>query len=127
MTRAGHEVVVFEANKQAGGRLFTYDTGKTIIELGGMRLPLDIHTLADTYLRKRFNLPIEPFISSDPNTFVYINGFRYRAANTSFLPSEYNMQVAANEQNKVGSYEAIFIISYRKVLYNKMSFFLVTI
>ncbi|CAF2565440.1 unnamed protein product [Rotaria sp. Silwood2] len=93
LTRAGYEVIVFEANKQAGGRLFTFDTEKTIIELGGMRLPLDIHTLTDIYIRKRFNLPLEPFISSHPNTFVYINGIRYRSDNTSFLPNEYNLQV----------------------------------
>ena len=37
---AGHRVEIFEASERAGGRLFTYSTGKTIIELGGMRLPL---------------------------------------------------------------------------------------
>ncbi|CAM4795595.1 unnamed protein product [Rotaria magnacalcarata] len=100
LTRAGHKVIVFEADEKAGGRLLTYDTGKTIIELGGMRLPLDVHTLTDTYLRKRFNLPLEPFVTSNPNTFIYINGVRHRLNNTNFLAHEYNMQVPENEQNK---------------------------
>jgi hypothetical protein len=66
-----------------------------------MRLPLDIHTLTDTYVRKRFNLPIEPFVSYHPNTFVYINGIKHRSNNTNYLPHEYNLQTNLNEQNKV--------------------------
>jgi monoamine oxidase len=101
LTRAGHEVIVYEASERAGGRFFTYDTGKTIIELGGMRLPLDVHTLTDAYVRKRFYLPLEPFVSFHPNTFVYINGIKHRSDNTSYLPQEYNLPVYLNEQNKV--------------------------
>jgi monoamine oxidase len=111
LTLAGHEVIVYEASDRAGGRLFTYDTGNTIIELGGMRFPLDIHTLTDTYIKKRFHLPLEPFVSYNPNTFIYINGIKHRSDNTSFLPNEYNLQVDLDEQNKVCNfylYESYF-------------------
>jgi hypothetical protein len=66
-----------------------------------MRLPLDIHTLTDIYIRKRFNLPLESFISYNPNTFIYINGIKHRSDNTTFLPQEFNLPVNLNEQNKV--------------------------
>ena len=58
LTRAGHEVVVYEASDRAGGRLFTYDTGNTIIELGGMRLPLDVHTLTECLCQKEIAFTI---------------------------------------------------------------------
>lgn len=119
MTRAGHDVVVFEADEKPGGRLFTYDTGKTILELGGMRLPLDIHILAKTYIKTRFNLPLEPFISYDPNTFIYINGVRQRAENATYLPHEYNLSVPANEENKV--VEIVFCFFLIENFYHQQS------
>ncbi len=101
LTLAGYDVIVYEGSDRAGGRLFTYDTGNTIIELGGMRLPLDIHLLTNIYIRKRFSLQLKPFVSSDPNTFFYINGIKHRSDNTSLFPNEYNLPVNSNEQYQV--------------------------
>ncbi len=101
LTLAGYEVTVYEGSDRAGGRLFTYDTGNTIIELGGMRFPLDIHLLTNIYIQKRFSLPLEPFISYNPNTFFYINGIQHRSDNTSLFPNEYNLPVNLNEQTTV--------------------------
>ena len=112
LTRAGHQVTVFEANERLGGRLFTYDTGKTIIELGGMRLPLDIHTLTNTYIRERFHLPLEPFLTNNSKTFVYINGVKRQSGQTSYLPSDYNLSVNFNEQNKVRLWQTYFDKNY---------------
>ena len=103
LTRAGHQVIVYEASERAGGRLFTYERENTIIELGGMRLPLDVHYLIDTYIRKRFRLPLEPFISSDPKSFVYINGIHSQLDNTTFFPGQFHLNVYANETNQVCS------------------------
>ena len=101
LTRAGHQVVVFEATDRPGGRLLTHDSGKTLIELGAMRFPLKVHTLLNTYVRHRFNLPVEPFRSHDPNTLLYINGVRRRRGNKTFYAGDFHFQVNDNEQNKV--------------------------
>ena len=93
LTLAGHDVVVYEANGRAGGRVFTYDTGKTIIELGGMRLPLDIHRLTNNYIRQRFQLPLEPFVNFHPTTFISINGMTHRVNTTNFFVHQYNLHV----------------------------------
>ena len=107
LTRAGHQVIVYEASDRAGGRLFTYERENTFIELGGMRLPLDVHHLLDTYIRKRFRLPVEPFIDSDPKSFVYINGIHSQLDNTTFLPGQFHLNVNANETNQVCSFDGV--------------------
>jgi monoamine oxidase len=93
LTRAGHQVVVYEATDRPGGRL--------LIEMGAMRLPLKVHTLLNKYVRHRFNLPIEPFQSNDPNTLIYINGIRRRRSNTTFYPVDFHFQVNETEQKRV--------------------------
>lgn len=80
-----------------------------------MRLPLDIHTLTDIYLRKRFHLPLEPFVSFDPNTFVYINGIKRRSDNLTYLPSDFHLPVPPNEFNQV-NLPSIFLYFKTKIL-----------
>ena len=71
-----------------------------ITELGVMRLPLKQHKLVNIYVTERCKLKVTPFKGYDPNTLLYINGFR-RRANETVLPEEVGFKVNANERQKV--------------------------
>jgi monoamine oxidase len=79
LSRAGHEVDVFEARHRVGGRIETlrepFSPG-LYAEAAAMRIPAS-HGLVNAYLR-RFALPTAPFTSWNPNAFAYLQGRRER-------------------------------------------------
>lgn len=101
---AGHTVTVFEANNRTGGRVWTYrneTTGLYMLEMGAMRLPLDVHGMLNTYIRERLQLELEPYINYDPDTLVYINNVRTTRKQATGNPSQFNFNLYPNETNKV--------------------------
>ncbi len=80
LRKAGFDITVFEANPhRIGGRVFTYyfDRDRSLYgELGAMRIPV-IHETVWHYI-DLFGLDTRPFIQSNPNTFIYLNGIRVR-------------------------------------------------
>jgi monoamine oxidase len=74
---AGHTVKIYEASQRVGGRVETYREPELgwLSELGAMRLPLDVHPILNTYVRRRFRLPVGEFINDLPDyTIMMLNG-----------------------------------------------------
>lgn len=111
LNRAGHDVVVIEANdNRVGGRIKTFRKGghengeqpfadpEQYAEAGAMRLP-DSHPLLMTLLRKH-SLPLQEFYLvdvevGDPKkkanrTWIHVNGIRMRRADYEQNPAKIN-------------------------------------
>lgn len=101
LERAGHDVVVLEAQQRVGGRLQTlrepFSDG-LYAEAGGMRLPKS-HDLTMAYVNK-FKLKTSPFTMGNPNCYVYINGRRMRLSEFRHDPAELGFEVNENERGK---------------------------
>ena len=78
LKRAGHEVVILEAQQRVGGRILTlrepFSSGLHT-EAGAMRVPAK-HKLTNAYIHK-FGLPTMKFTMSSPNTFYHFGGQKY--------------------------------------------------
>jgi monoamine oxidase len=80
LVAAGHDVVILEARRRAGGRVRTdrsFADGMHA-ELGAARIPMD-HDLTLGYAGK-FGLDVTPFFPSDGSIVHYLRGTRVRAA-----------------------------------------------
>ncbi|WP_079529627.1 flavin monoamine oxidase family protein [Halobacillus hunanensis] len=74
LKRAGHHVIVLEANDRPGGKVFTLREPfacNNYIELGAMRIP-STHSLVVEYV-KRFGLQVNQFNNSTPQDLIYVN------------------------------------------------------
>lgn len=80
LRKAGFDITVFEANpERVGGRVYTryFDKDRELYgELGPMRIPV-LHETLWHYI-DLFGLQTRPFIQSNPNAFIYLNGKRVR-------------------------------------------------
>ncbi len=86
----GFDITLMEATERIGGRVLThyFDQDKKLYgELGAMRIP-QTHKCTMHYIDK-FNLEVEPFPQSSPETFIYIKGTRVRNDSDGFSVSEY--------------------------------------
>lgn len=83
LSLSGHNVTIYEASNRIGGRILTYHdlTRGYMTELGAMRLPLDVHTLLQTYIN-RFNLNYTKFVNDNPNGIIYLNNLELRVSET---------------------------------------------
>ncbi len=83
LSLSGHTVTIYEASNRPGGRILTYRDliHGYMTELGAMRLPLDIHTLLQTYIN-RLNLPYARFVNDNPNGIIYLNNLQQRVSQT---------------------------------------------
>lgn len=90
LRKFGLDVTVFEATKRIGGRTFTYyfdDDKKLYGELGAMRFPIT-HKYTMHYINT-FDLEVEPFPQTSPETFIYVKDVRVRNDEDGLSVSEY--------------------------------------
>ncbi|MFM8352944.1 MAG: flavin monoamine oxidase family protein [Actinomycetales bacterium] len=99
LDRAGHEVLVLEAQARVGGRIQTlrepFSDG-LYAEAGGMRFPAS-HDLTMAYVRA-FGLRTSPFTMGNPNAYVYMHGRRMRQWEFTRNPAALGFTVHAHEE-----------------------------
>lgn len=99
LRRAGHSPIVLEARQRVGGRIETFRepfSDGLHAEAGAMRLPA-AHRLTAAYIR-RFNLPTQPFVSSHPMGWCYLNGRRVRMGEAERHPERMGFDLDPHER-----------------------------
>lgn len=90
LSKVNLDITVFEATERIGGRIYTYyfdDDKKLYGELGAMRFPRT-HKYTMHYINE-FNLDLEPFPISSPETFIYVKGVRVTNDEAGLNVSQY--------------------------------------
>jgi len=99
LKRAGHTVTILEAQHRVGGRIYTERSGLAPglrAEMGAMRFPKG-HALTMAYI-ERFQLKTEPFVATNPNAYIHLQGKRVRRK--EFDPRQFAFDVHAHEFGK---------------------------
>ena len=99
LKRAGHRVVLLEAQARLGGRVHTLREAFSdglYAEVGAMRIPR-VHRLTLAYIAK-FGLKTCDFTMGNPQAYYYIGGRRLRAAEAQKDPSLLGFDVADRER-----------------------------
>src|SRR3546814_1550116 len=87
LERAGHDVIVIEARKRVGGRIFTQRDadGGVVAEAGAGRIPTS-HLWTSHYIAK-MGLQTKPLISDGLRTLAHVDGHSRSEEHTSELQS----------------------------------------
>jgi len=104
LKRAGHEVILIEAQNRVGGRLQTYRepfSDGLYAEAGGMRLPAS-HALTMGYVNK-FKLETEPFTMGNLQCYVCMHGKKMRLGEFREDTSVLGFELNENERGKTAS------------------------
>jgi monoamine oxidase len=100
LKQQGHEVIVLEAQNRVGGRILTcreFAPGLSA-EFGAMRIPRS-HDLTLRYCAK-FDLPMRPFVMSNPKGLVHICGQRMTMEEAQRSPDRLPFALAPHERGK---------------------------
>lgn len=98
---AGHDVVILEANKRIGGRVYTIReplTKGNYLDVGAMRIP-NYHRLVHAYIKK-FALKLHPFINETPEDIILVNNIRTTREAYEANPDILNFPLPDHEKGK---------------------------
>jgi len=104
LKRAGHTVVILEAQQRAGGRVYTLRdpfTDGLYAEVGAMRIPR-AHTLTMEYISK-FGLQTNDFTMDNPKGYYYMGGKKVRASEAAADPALLGFDVSEKEKGQTAS------------------------